>query len=554
MSNGGDGAFLGIGGIDTITEIGRSATHTTYRVRDVASGRMVVIKLLNAARDWPGLEERFEREQAAMQAMRHPSIVEVYGHGWSDTGMPYIVAAEETGGSIADRLRGPTPMTGPDILSLGVRLAGALESAHRAGVVHGDLRPEDMMLSAQGEPMVADFGLVTLVRPNAANVTNPADLAHVAPELLDGQPASAESDVYALCSALFTLFNGAPAYVRPDDQSIIPVIKRISSDPLPDLAAKNVPAPVVEALGRGMAKDPGDRHRNAQDLGRSLQQAQVALGLPMTEMVLLGTPRPTKPAPTPAVPVTTAVPPPPVATTAGPPATAPGGKPNRTPLIVGIVIGVLAIALLAFLLTRGGDDDKKSAATTTTTTTAKSTTTTTTSTTTTTTTTPPDDAALLTNDGGQIEADVPTSWSDHDTAPTSSGAPSLRASTSLAEATAGTYKEPAVELVAFDPTVIDPNNLDGALDAIVDLDRTGGTLATVCTRGERTDFTPLGEDLDTGRLERLTACNGGGDVIIAAATDAAKTFTLLVEVHVGDPPDDAGVDVVMSSFNVVKFP
>ncbi|HEX4820986.1 MAG TPA: serine/threonine-protein kinase [Acidimicrobiales bacterium] len=553
VSNGGDGAFLGIGGIDTITEIGRSATHTTYRVRDVASGRMVVIKLLNAAREWPGLEERFEREQTAMAALHHPSIVQVYGHGWSDTGMPYIVAAEETGGSIADRLSGPTPMTGPDILSLGVRLAGALESAHRSDVVHGDLRPEDMMLSAQGEPLVADFGLVTLVRPNAADVTNPADLAHVAPELLEGRPASAESDVYALCSALFTLFNGAPAYVRPDDRSIIPVIKRISSDPLPDLAAKNVPAPVVEALARGMAKDPAERHRNAQDLGRSLQQAQVALGLPMTEMVLLGTPRPTKSATAGAVPVTataTAVPPPPVVTTTGPPASGPN-KPNRTPLIVGIVIGVLAIALLAFLLTRGGDD-KKTAATTTTTT--RPTTSTTTTSTTTTTTSASGDVELLTNDGGQIEADVPTSWSDHDTAPTSNGAPSLRASTNLTEATAGTYKAPAVELVAFDPTVIDPNNLDGALDAIVNLDRTGGTLASICTRGQRNDFTPLGENLDAGRLERLTTCNGGGDVIIAAATDVGKTFTVLVEVHVGDPADDAGVDVVMSSFNVVKFP
>jgi len=359
--------------------------------------------------------------------------------------------------------------------------------------------------------------------------------------------------VYALCSALFTLFNGAPAYVRPEDRSIIPVIKRISSDPLPDLSAKNVPAPVVEALTRGMAKEPGERHRNAQELGRSLQQAQVALGLPMTEMVLLGAPQqstPSAPVTTSAAPASAPVPPPPIAPGPTAPATAPK-KPNRTPLIVGIVVGVLAIALLAFLLTRGGDDNK-TAATTTTTTTKPKTTTSTTSTTTTTTAT--DDVELLTSAGGQIEAQVPARWSDHDTSSTSTGAPSLRASTSLAEATAGTYLQPAVELVAFDPTVIDPNNLDGALDAIVNLDRTGGPLATVCTRGDRTDFTPDGANLDAARLERLTACGGGGDVIIAAATDVDRTFTLLVEVHVGEPPDDAGVDAVMSSFNVVKFP
>src|SRR5205823_44112 len=233
------------------------------------------------------------------QLVGHPNIVPVYGHGWTETGMPYVVSGEETGGSIGDRLRGPTPMTGPDILSLGVRLAGALESAHRAGVVHGDLRPDDMMLSPQGEPLVADFGVVTLVRPNATDVTDPAELAHVAPELLDGQAASPDSDLYALCSALFTLFAGAPAYVRPGDQSIIPVIKRIASDPLPDLSSKNVPAPLVDALGRGMAKDPDERPRSAHDFGRSLQQTQVALGLPVTEMVLLGAPRATNTAPAP---------------------------------------------------------------------------------------------------------------------------------------------------------------------------------------------------------------------------------------------------------------
>lgn len=554
MTNGGSGSFLGIDGIDNIVEIGRSATHTTYRVRDAASGRTVVIKLLNASREWPGLAERFEREQTAMAGLNHPSIVPVYGHGWSDTGMPYIVTGEATGGSIGDRLRGPTPMTGPDILSLGVRLAGALESAHRADVVHGDLRPDDMMLSSAGEPLVADFGVVTLVRPNAADVSDPAELAHVAPELLDGQPATFESDLYALCSALFTLFNGSPAYVRPGDQSIIPVIKRIASDPLPDLGTKSVPAPVVDVLTRGMAKDPADRHRSAQDLGRSLQQAQVALGLPMTEMVLLGAPRTTSMTAVTRPVATTVAPPPPTTPTPGPVPTPAGKGPNRTPLLIGVAVVVVAVALLAFLLTRGGNDNKAASTTTTTTTTKPSTTTTTKPSTTTSSTAPSANTDLLTNDGGQLEVDAPTTWSDHDFTATSNGAPSLRASTSLSEFTAGSYKDPGIEMVAFDPTVIDPNNLDKALDAIVDLDRPGGTLATVCTRGDRKDFTPDGADLDVGRLERLSGCNGGGDVIIAAASNADATFALLVEVHVGVPPDDAGVDTVMSSFNVARFP
>lgn len=559
MSDSGtEGAYLGIPGIDSAVEIGRAASHTTFRVRDTASGRSVVIKLLNAGRDWPGLPERFEREQAAMAALGHPNIVPVIGHGWTETGMPYIVTGEVAGGSIGDRLRGPTPMTGPDILSLGVRLAGALESAHRAGVVHGDLRPDDMMLATNGEPLLADFGVVTLVRPNAADVTDPADLAHVAPELLDGEPASAGSDLYSLTSALFTLFAGLPAYVRPGEQSIIPVIKRIASDPLPDLSAKNVPAPVVDAISKGMAKDPAERHQTAQDLGRSLQQAQVALGLPMTEMTMLGSPT-ARSVPVRKAAAATAAAPlisqgPPAAATTGPPA---GAAPaNRTPLVVAaIVAGVVVIAAIAFFATRDSGSNVSSSSSSATSTTRRATTTTTPATTDTTLPPAGSSTELITNDGGQIEVNVPTTWADRNPEPTTSGAPSLLASPDLAEFTSGTtYLQPGIELVAFDPSVLDPSNLDAALDAIVTLDRTGGTLETVCTRGTREDFTPDGANLAVGRFERLTGCAGGGDVIIAAASNADLTFTLLLEVHVGSPPDDAGVDAAMLSFNVVRFP
>lgn len=553
-----EGIHLGIPGIDSVTEIGRGSSHTTYRVRDTASGRMVVIKLLNAGREWPGLPERFEREQTAMAALSHPNIVPVLGHGWSETGMPYIVTGEVLGGSIGDRLRGPTPMTGPDILSLGVRLAGALESAHRAGVVHGDLRPDDMMLTPQGEPLLADFGVVTLVRPNAADVTDPADLAHVAPELLDGDPASPGSDLYSLTSALYTLFAGIPAYVRPGEQSIIPVIKRIASDPLPDLAAKNVPAPVVDAISKGMAKDPAERYQSAQDLGRSLQQAQVALGLPMTEMTMLGSPgarqapvQRTAPFAAAAPPVSqgppTAFAPMPVA--GGPPAGGGAAAPNRTPLIVGIVVVVAVIAALAFFLTRDSGGSKVATNTTTTTTRPRSTTTTEN-------TTPAtgDGTQLISNDGGQLEVTVPATWSQRNPNKTADGFPELVASTNLNEFLSTTFKEPGVDFVAFPAATIDPSDLDAALDKVVSLDRTGKNLGTLCTRGTRTDFTPNGTGLTNGRQEVLTGCGGGGDVIIMAATNADLTFTALVEVHVGNPPDQAGADGVTSSFDVVQFP
>src|SRR4051794_16616569 len=360
---------LGIPGIDNIALIGQSPSHTTYRVRDTASGRTVIVKVLNGSASTPGLAERFGREQAAMAELApHPNIVTVFGHGFTSSGQPYIVTADVAGGSIADRLRGPTPMTGPDILNLGIRLSGALESAHRSGVVHGDLRPDDMLVDAAGEPLISDFGVVSLVGPTVANADDPARLAHAAPELLDGQPASPSTDIYALASALYTLFAGQPAFLHPGETAVIPVIKRIATDPVPDLTQKGVPAGVAQVIDKAMSKASGARHATAQELGRALQQAQVSLGLPMTDMAVLS---PASYTPTAAMPMAAAAAAAPGAPGGAPPA--PGGPPpggpgapapgggggSKTPLFVGIAVAVVVLLLGAFLLTRG--DDKKEA-------------------------------------------------------------------------------------------------------------------------------------------------------------------------------------------------
>src|SRR5262245_30211236 len=187
-------------------EIGRSPATTTCRVRDTASGRLVVVKVLNAAALNAALADRFDREQRAVEGLgSHPNLVSVYGHGFTSSGQPYVVTEEVSGGSVALRLKGGIPMQGPDIVDLGVRMAGALESAHRAGVVDGDLRAEDVMLSATGEPLLADFGVVSATGITPDRTDDPRRLAHVAPEVLQARGISTSSDVYSLGSILYSL-------------------------------------------------------------------------------------------------------------------------------------------------------------------------------------------------------------------------------------------------------------------------------------------------------------------------------------------------------------
>jgi hypothetical protein len=218
--------------------------------------------------------------------------------------------------------------------------------------------------------------------------------------------------------------------------------------------------------------------------------------------------------------------------------------------VIAAIAVVVVIAAVAFFATRCGGS--KAAAPTTTSTTRRDTTTTTT----TGTTLPPvgNSTELLTNDGGQLEVNVPTSWSARNTTTTSDGSPEIQASTDLTEFLGTSFAQPGIDFAAFPASTIDPSDLETALDKIMAIDRGGNTLDTLCTRGTRTDFTPSGAGLSAGRFERLTACNGGGDVVIIAATNADLAFTVVIEVHVGSPADDAGVDAVASSFNVVKFP
>src|SRR5437867_621209 len=167
----------------------------------------------------------------------HPILVSVYGHSATAAGEPYVVTEVTTEATVADRAGNPPPMTGPEVLRLGIRAAGALESVHRGGVVHGDLRSSSIVLQPNGEPSIADVGLVTLTGANVAASTDPRDLEYGSPELLDGQYATPATDQYSLGAVLYQLLAGAPAFVRPGETSVVPVIKRIATELPADLKA-----------------------------------------------------------------------------------------------------------------------------------------------------------------------------------------------------------------------------------------------------------------------------------------------------------------------------
>jgi hypothetical protein len=551
------GTELGIPGIDSVTEIGRSPAATTYRVRDVASGRMVVVKVLNVPSLSPVGTQRFDREQRAMEGLNeHPNLVAVYGHGYTASGGPYVVTEEITGGSIANRLKGGSPMTGPDILELGVRIAGALESAHRGQVIHGDLRAEDIMLSAIGEPMLADFGVVTASGITPDRSDDPQRLAHVAPEVLEGRGVSPASDLYSLASILYALLAGEPAFVSANEQSVIPVIKRIASNPAPDLRQKGVPDPVADAVEKGMAKEPSQRPASAREFGRVLQQAQVALGLPMTEMTVFtpaGAPS-TPPGPsgpvyggTPQAPPTGPPPrgpvgPPPGGPPSGPP---PAKKKSSAPLIIGAaaVVVLLVVGALVFALAGGnggGDDDDDNGGDDETTTTEEV-----------------EDAVELddiADDTGFLAAEVPEDWEEVDGAPLGDGTPNVQAAPDRQDFL-GTYDTAGIDFTGFtsdqfeglfDPA--DEGSLESALEAIAGsgADTRGDTIADACDSPDREEFDENGL---TGLFDLYTDCGDEGTDLVAlvGGNDNAGVIVVLI---LADDDERAALDDILGSLEV----
>ncbi|MEU3452911.1 protein kinase [Micromonospora sp. NPDC006766] len=277
---------LGVDGCTDAVEVGRGGFGVVYRAWQTDYSRWVAVKVLAA--DWAGPSRaRFERElQTLGRLSDHPHIVTLHQAGRTAAGNPYLLMAYEEGGSLADRLRGGTAGDWREAVAGGIAVAGALETAHRAGLLHRDVKPENILISGYGQVKLADFGQA---RPRTdqptmrASVT--ASVLHAAPEVLRGEPASVAADVYALASTMLHWIRGAPAFA-PANEEPAALLRRIAADPVPDLRPLGVPDEVCAALERAMAKDPARRPDSAAGFAAELRAAQAAAGVPMTPFVL----------------------------------------------------------------------------------------------------------------------------------------------------------------------------------------------------------------------------------------------------------------------------
>ncbi|TJZ75821.1 protein kinase [Rhodococcus oryzae] len=277
---------LAAAGFTDATEIGCGGFGVVYRCTEATLDRTVAVKVLTADLDEEN-RTRFVREQRAMGRLTgHPNIVNVLQVGTTASGLPFIVMPYHPQRSLDVRIRDHGPLSLEQALQLGVKLAGAVESAHRLGILHRDIKPANVILTDYGESALSDFGIAHI--PDGFETTTgtfTATPAFTAPEVLGGGPPSASADVYALGATVFCALTGHAAFERHTGEQVVAQFVRITSQPVPDLRELRIPDDVAAAIEHAMSADPDSRPTAAQ-LGDALREIQFRHGLPVDEMAL----------------------------------------------------------------------------------------------------------------------------------------------------------------------------------------------------------------------------------------------------------------------------
>ncbi|KAB8185700.1 protein kinase [Nonomuraea phyllanthi] len=274
-------------GYRVLDQAGQGGFAVVYRAYQERLDRVVALKVLSVDRVDQRTMRRFQRElQLTGRLTGHPNVVTVFDTGVTSSGKPYIAMDFFEHGSLRDRVRKEGPLPVPEVLRAGVKLAGALAAVHEAGVLHGDIKPQNILISRYGEPAIADFGVARVVDSAEISATSQAFTPlHAAPEVLTGQPHSVSTDIYSLGSTLYHLLAGQPAFHNPTDPSIAPLMYRVLAIEPPAIRRSDVPPPVLETILRAMAKQPEQRYGSARELARRLQEVQAELGLSVTDLV-----------------------------------------------------------------------------------------------------------------------------------------------------------------------------------------------------------------------------------------------------------------------------
>lgn len=246
--------------------------------------RDVAVKVLPSDIGDPELRRMFNAEADVLAHLSaHPAIVTVYQAGISADGRPYI-SMEFCPGSLAQRYR-IERMPVEEVLAIGVRMASALESAHRAGLIHRDVKPSNILITTFGAPVLADFGISSSLARAGSGEVLAMSIPWSAPEVIAEQTSgTVASEVWSLGATVYSLLAGHSPFERRErgQNSRDQLRRRIARATYTEIARSDVPASLQTVLATAMSRDPARRHASALAFADALRDVQAELGLART--------------------------------------------------------------------------------------------------------------------------------------------------------------------------------------------------------------------------------------------------------------------------------
>lgn len=255
------------GRYEAIEPLGSGATSRVEMARDNVIGRIVALKtFVNGFGE--GQEQQFLREAQIIGQVSHPSIVQLYDVGIDERGTPFLVMEYVAGKTLEHHLD-PSVLTPQRACAWAADLAGALAVAHRAGILHGDVKPGNVLVTPEGKVKLGDFGIARYASQVSGSGRLMGTPAYLAPEQIQGQPQDARSDQFALGIVLHQMLTGA----RPFDGSSLGAVCAQILNAAPDPPSRRNPAvsPALDGVvARCLAKNPADRFASCDELASAL--------------------------------------------------------------------------------------------------------------------------------------------------------------------------------------------------------------------------------------------------------------------------------------------
>jgi serine/threonine protein kinase len=282
----GFGAGSRIAGYRLEEQVGRGGMAVVFRARDERLGRLVALKILAPALAADeAFRQRFIRESRAAAAVDDPHIVPVFdaGEAAEASGLLFIAMRYVPGGDVRTVMRREGPLPPARAASIISQVASALDAAHRAGLVHRDVKPGNMLVDSQpGRPdhvYLADFGLSKGTLSTSVGLTGAGQFLgtvdYISPEQIEGKPVDGRADEYALACAAFEMLTGVPPFRREEAMAVM-YAQLSEPPPLVTSFRPDLPLEADQVLARALAKAPADRYASCREFADALR---VAFGL-----------------------------------------------------------------------------------------------------------------------------------------------------------------------------------------------------------------------------------------------------------------------------------